>query len=68
MPVKFGMSQVVIDRNTKKKSVKHEYMKTKSTAELIAFYNENKRPRLKRKVRIELERRNKIGKANVIFR
>jgi len=35
---------------------------------LIAFYNENKRPRLKRKVRIELERRNKIGKANVIFR
>jgi len=30
MPVKFGFSQVIVDRETKKKVVKHEYMKQKN--------------------------------------
>lgn len=67
MPVKFGMSQVLVDRETKKKTVRHEYMKQKTNAELVDFYNENKKPRLRRKVKLELERRNKLGTANIIF-
>ena len=57
MPVKFGFSQVVIDRETKKKSVKHEYMKQKTTQELIDYINEGRKPKLKRKCRVELDRR-----------
>lgn len=67
MPIKFGKSQEIIDRETKKKTTRHEYLKQKTNAELVDFYNENKKPRLRRKVKIELERRNKIGKANIIF-
>lgn len=67
MPVKYGKTTIQIDRNTKKKSISHEYMKQKTIDELVEFYNENKKPKLKRKVKIEIERRNKLGKSNIIF-
>lgn len=67
MPVKFGKSAVQINRETKKKSISHEYMKQKTTDELVEFFNENKRPKLRRKVKIEIERRNKLGKSNIVF-
>ena len=67
MPVKFGKSAVQINRETKKKSISHEYMKQKTIDELVEFYNENKKPKLRRKVKIEIERRNKLGKSNIIF-
>jgi len=57
MPVKFGFSQVIVDRETKKKVVKHEYMKQKTTQELIDYINEGQKPKLKRKCRVELDRR-----------
>jgi hypothetical protein len=57
MPVKFGFSQVIVDRETKKKVVKHEYMKQKTTKELIDYINEGQKPKLKRKCRVELDRR-----------
>jgi len=67
MPVKFGKSAVQINRETKKKSISHEYMKQKTIDELVEFYNENKKPKLRRKVKIEIERRNKLGKSNIVF-
>jgi len=57
MPVKFGFSQVIVDRETKRKVVKHEYMKQKTTQELIDYINEGQKPKLKRKCRVELDRR-----------
>ena len=62
MPVKFGKTSVLIDRNTKKKSIVHEYMKTKSNQELIDAYNKPVIPKLRQKVKNEIVRRNKIGK------
>ena len=41
MPVKFGKSQVKVDRQTKKVTIEHEYMKCKSNAELIDAYNKD---------------------------
>jgi hypothetical protein len=67
MPVKFGMSVVNINRANGKKSISHEYMKQKTIDELVEFYNENKKPKLRRKVKIEIERRNKLGKSNIVF-
>jgi len=47
----------------------HDYMKCKSNADLIDAYNkEGQKPKLKAKVRVELERRNKIGQSRVIFK
>ena len=37
--------------------MKHDYMKHKSTEELIKYLNEGSNKRVKRKVRIELDRR-----------
>ena len=67
MPVKFGKTSKQIDRQTKKVSVIHEYMKCKSTTELIDAYNKPVIPKLRQKVKNELVRRNKLGIANVIF-
>lgn len=68
MPVKFGKSQVKVDRNTKKKTIEHEYIKCKSNADLIEAYNkENTKPKLRQKVKNEIVRRNKIGLANIVF-
>lgn len=58
MPIKFGKSAVIINRETKKKTVQHEYMKLKTTTELIETYNkEGVRPKLRQKVKNELVRR-----------
>jgi len=67
MPVKYGKTSVQIDRNTKKKSIVHEYMKTKSNQELMDAYNKPVIPKLRQKVKNEIVRRNKIGKANIVF-
>lgn len=57
MPVKYGKSVVVKDRNTGKLTTQHEYMKCKSTAELIDAYNKPVVPKLRQKVKNELVRR-----------
>lgn len=67
-PVKFGKSHVNVNRETKKKSMVHDYMKTKTNEQLIEAYNSlNTLPKKKQKIRVELERRNKIGKSNIVF-
>lgn len=58
MPVKFGKSVAVRDRNTGKITIQHDYMKCKSTGELIEVFNkEGTRPKLRQKVKNELVRR-----------
>ena len=57
MPVKFGKTQNIVDRNTKKVTVVSDYMKTKSTQELIDAYNKPVVPKLRQKVKNELVRR-----------
>ena len=67
-PVKFGKSSVQVNRETKKKTVVHEYMKTKTNDELIESYNkESTRPKLKQKIKNEIVRRNKTGQTNIVF-
>tara|TARA_B100000900_G_scaffold214550_1_gene181724 strand:- start:5467 stop:5673 length:207 start_codon:yes stop_codon:yes gene_type:complete len=67
MPVKYGKTSVQIDRNTKKKSIVHDYMHTKSNSELIEAYNKPVKPKLRQKVKNEIVRRNKKGLANITF-
>ncbi len=57
MPIKFGKSVKKIDRNTKKVTIEHEYMKCKSTKDLIEAYNKPVIPKLRQKVKNELVRR-----------
>lgn len=58
MPIKFGKSMVQINRETKKKTIVHEYIKVKTKQELIDAYNkEGIRPKLRQKVKNELVRR-----------
>lgn len=58
MPTKIGKSQVVVNRETKKKSVSHDYIKTKSKKELIELYNKvGQLPKRKQKIKNELVRR-----------
>lgn len=68
MPVKFGKTSKQIDRQTKKVSIIHEYMKTKSNQELIEAYNKPVIPKLRQKVKNEIVRRNKLGIANIVFK
>ncbi len=68
MPVKFGKTSKQINRQTKKVSIVHEYMKTKSNQELIEAYNKPVVPKLKQKVKNEIVRRNKLGIANIVFK
>ena len=57
-PVKFGKSHVNINRETKKKTISHDYMKTKTNKELIeAFNSANTLPKKKQKIKNELVRR-----------
>lgn len=68
MPVKFGKTSKLVDRNTKKVTVVHEYMKSQSIDTLIETYNkEGTKPKLKQKVKNEIVRRNKLGLSNVVF-
>jgi len=57
MPIKFGKTSKQVDRNTKKVTIVHEYMKCKSTQELIDAYNKPVIPKLRQKVKNELVRR-----------
>ena len=57
MPVKFGKSVAVRDRNTGKITIQHDYMKCKSTQDLIDAYNKPVIPKLRQKVKNELVRR-----------
>ena len=55
MPVKFGKTSKQVDRNTKKVTIVHEYMKVKSNDELIRRYNKDgQKPKLKQKVKNEI--------------
>ena len=68
MPVKFSKSVVKIDRNTKKQTIEHDYMKSKSLKDLLEYFNKTDNPPKKRqKVKNELVRRNKKGLARIIF-
>ena len=67
MPVKFGKTSKQIDRQTKKVSIVHEYMKSKYNNELIEAYNKPVIPKLRQKVKNEIVRRNKRGLANIVF-
>ena len=58
MPTKLGKSHKTIDRQTKKVSVHHPYIRGFSKDDLIEKYNsDNTRPRDKRKIKNELVRR-----------
>lgn len=57
MPIKFGKTSKQVDRNTKKVTTVHEYMKCKSTQELIDAYNKPVIPKLRQKVKNELVKR-----------
>ena len=68
MPVKFGKTSKQVDRQTKKVTIVHEYMKSQSIDTLIETYNkEGTKPKLKQKVKNEIVRRNKLGLSNVVF-
>lgn len=68
MPVKFGKTSKQVDRQTKKVTTVHEYMKCQSIDTLIDTYNkEGTKPKLKQKVKNEIVRRNKLGLSNIVF-
>ena len=67
MPIKYGKTEKRIDRQTKKVSIVHDYMKCKSNAELLEAYNKPVKPKLRQKVKNEIVRRNKSGKSNIVF-
>ena len=68
MPIKFSNSIVKIDRNTKKKTIEHDYMHTKPLQTLLDYFNNRSNPAKKRqKVKNELVRRTKKGLARIIF-
>jgi Cu/Ag efflux protein CusF len=68
MPVKFGKTSKQVDRNTKKVTVVHEYMKCQSIETLIEkFNNKSTTPKLRRKINVEFDRRNKLGLSNIVF-
>jgi len=67
MPIKYGKTEKRIDRQTKKVSIVHDYMKCKSNADLIEAYNKPVKPKLRQKVKNEIVRRNRIGKSNIVF-
>ena len=67
-PVKFGPTQITVERGTGRKTTTHQYMKSQSIKTLIEkFNNANTTAKLKRKIRVEFDRRNKIGLDKVVF-
>ena len=69
MPIKFSKSVVKIDRNTKKQTIEHDYMKSKPLKDLLEFFNKtDNAPKKRQKVKNELVRRNKKGLANIVFK
>jgi len=70
MPVKLGQSARKIIRGASRPSFEytHDYLKVYSNAALCEKYNaSNTKPKDKRKIKVEIDRRNKIGKANIVF-
>jgi len=59
MPIKFGKDiKKFPTRGSNKYTIEHDYMKCKSKDDLIeAFNKENTKPKLRAKIRKELERR-----------
>ena len=68
MPIKFGPTSKQIDRQTKRVNIVHDYMKFKSNADLIEAYNKPVKPKLRQKVKNEIDRRNKKGLSNIVFK
>lgn len=61
MPVKFGKSQSLRNRETGKVTVVHKYMKSTPTPELVeAMDKSNTTPKLRQKIKNELVRRKKL--------
>ena len=54
MPVKYQKSVMNINRQTKKKTIKHYYMKSLSKEEVLEKYFTANKPKLKQKFRNEL--------------
>ena len=68
-PIKFSKSSNQYDRVTGKTTLVHDYMKCKSNADLIEAYNkEGIKPKLRSKVRVEIDRRNKLGLSKIVFK
>jgi len=68
-PIKFSKSSNQYDRVTGKTTLVHDYMKCKSNADLIEAYNkEGIKPKLRAKVRVEIDRRNKLGLSKIVFK
>jgi len=58
MPTKYKESAVRVDRQTKKVSIEHFYVKQLSQKEAFEMLNnDNTKPKVKRKIRNELVRR-----------
>ena len=54
MPVKYQKSVMNINRQTKKKTIKHYYMKSLTKEEVLEKYFISNKPKLKQKFRNEL--------------
>ena len=58
MPIKFKQSQTVRDRQTGKSKIEHYYVKSMSKESLFEELNkDNTKPKVKRKLRNEIQRR-----------
>ena len=68
MPIKFGKTSRQYNRMPEKPPLVYDYMKCKSNADLIEAYNKDGiKRKLRAKVRVEIDRRNKLGLSNIIF-
>jgi len=58
MPIKLSPSHKQVDRNTKKVTVVHDYIKCKSKSDLIEKFNDTStKPKVRQKIKNELVRR-----------
>ena len=58
MPIKFSPSKKQYIKNKRNNfNYTHDYIKSKSKEELINYINEGNKPKVKRKCRVELDRR-----------
>ena len=58
MPIKLSPSHKQVDRNTKKVTVVHDYIKCKSKFDLIEKFNDTStKPKVRQKIKNELVRR-----------
>lgn len=58
MPIKFSKSSKKFIKEKKKHFLyEHDYLKQKTTEQLTTYLNDGSKPKVRRKCRIELERR-----------